>query len=61
MADKQEVIDALHRECAGRARCSITSGDMDRHLVGRLQLDPMKPALKAPESNRLKLEHEKTL
>ena len=26
-----------------------------------MQIDPLKPTLKAPDSNRLKLEHEKTL
>jgi len=34
-ADKQEVLDVLHRQCAGQSRCFIYSGDMNRLLGHR--------------------------
>ena len=42
----------------GQSRCYIMSGDMDRLLGRAVQLEPMKPVLKAPGSMLLKLSYD---
>ena len=61
---KAKCDDALSNFCFQLQLAPLRRGAaaLHRHAQGgAVQVDPMKPALKAPDSNRLKLEHEKTL